>query len=210
MLRDHFIPKGQRPWYWISALLLVVLGVLGSQDAGEWLLVERFWFYQQLQRLDWRRPQPSITRLVVISDDEFWSEELAGRTPLNRHYLSRLLDAVARERPTVIALDIRMPSYQAGKDFSPYQDEDRDLLCAISRAAVYSKIVLPSGLSFDRGLRGWVEAPTIYSGRLPVSPRITRGYLELIDDVRAVPIRVRLIGGQSLDSLSQAIVRAYG
>jgi CHASE2 domain-containing sensor protein len=188
---------------------LISLGVIASENVGDRFLSERYWFYQRLQALDWRRPAPSVTRIVLIRDAEFWSPSLAGRTPLDRAYLASLLDAVARQHPTVIALDVRLPALRPGTDYSVYTAEDNKLLDSIQAAAKTSRIVLPADLEYDLSGRGWRAAPTIYAGRLKPSPRITRGYLELIPDVRTLPLRFQLEKHDPLDSFSQAIVRGY-
>ena len=57
------------------------------------------------QGVSGKYPYDKNTVVVLIGDKEFWGTELARRSPLNREYLARLVVALDKLDPKVIALD---------------------------------------------------------------------------------------------------------
>src|SRR5438270_461417 len=103
--------KGSR--YWTFAALFILAGVAASGylDRHYLLLGPRYAAYQLLQRT-----APGANRhalrvvFVSVGDDEFWKGELERRIPVKRDYLARLVTALDRVDPEVIALDYTLRS----------------------------------------------------------------------------------------------------
>jgi len=198
--------------YWIQAAIFIGIGLW----AGEWIAHQNIWMswrrscYQWLHDRVPLKPQPASV-LVLIGDDEYWDEELAGRVPINRGYLAKLVTAVAAESPAVIALDFNLESPSVeGKpiDYDQFAPETNDLARAIREVPRTSAVVLPKTTRPSPDGH-YLENSAVYDGHDFGQAKISRGYISLPKDFRKIPLfTMKVQNGGLLDSFSQAIVRA--
>jgi CHASE2 domain-containing sensor protein len=151
--------------------------------------------------------------LVAIEDGEYYGTELAGRRPLKRDYLAKLILRISEAKPLLIALDIDFRSPVPGStssDFDDYKKEDWVLFRAVCTAQTKTKIVLSKAVS--RQADGSLIADrNIYDGNRACTipgADISAGYLSLPMDLRRVPLSVKLDDGVLVDSFSLAVARA--
>ncbi len=208
--------------YWFVVAVLTTAGVI----VGQWVGREQIWIrtrytiYQATQDTRSRCAYARNTAVVLIPDDEYWKGDLAGRAPIKRDYLARLLRKLDQMNPAVIALDfsLRSPTPDGSPPEHPdYQSERRELLDAIREIANRRQIVLPKTINQnDKG--DYVTEADIYDGIDTIGAkfgsedkhtRIHTGYIALPRDLRLVPLHLPLAAGAPLDSFSEAIVRAY-
>jgi CHASE2 domain-containing sensor protein len=200
--------KGGR--YWLTVLLLLVAGVW----VGHWLGEQNLWIelryriYPAFQALTPEDEYPRRTALVVIDDDDYWKGELAGRSPLKRDYLARLVRALDAADPRVIALDIdlRSPLPREGTEELPeYRAETEELLAAIKDVSHRRPVVLASFLADEEG--GYALAPSVYDRYDFAGGRVLKGFTALPRDLRQVAVYAGLKGGARADSFAAAVVR---
>jgi hypothetical protein len=236
-------PRAKKLWdrlcdhgamYWLVALGLTILGVFSGIyiEDHRWWTDTRYRATQVMQDLSIRikRPlytlYPKRTALVFIGDQEYWSDELAGRSPIKRDYLARLIDAVDKAGADVIALDfdLRVPKPGNPLDFPAYDAENLTLVKTIDEVALcHRPIVLATSVKFA-GADGYLEQGNVYNshGILPAvssepCPTVSRGYVQLPYDIRRVPLPLPLDTHPSstVESFATAIVKcvdpvAYG
>jgi CHASE2 domain-containing sensor protein len=212
--------KGMRYWF-VVAFLTTAGAIVGQQLGREQIWIRtRYRIYQATQDTRSRRAYARNTAVVLIPDDEYWKGDLAGRAPIKRDYLARLLRKLDQINPAVIALDfnLRSPTPDGNPPEHPgYQSERRELLDAIREIANRRHIVLPKTINQnDKG--DYVTEADIYDGIDTMGAkfgseenhtRIHTGYIALPRDLRLVPLHLPLAAGAPLDSFSEAIVRAY-
>lgn len=205
--------------YWIQVIVLVGLGTwLGNWvgGRGQWIEV-RYRLYQRLSELGARSIEPRHTAIVVIGDEEYWRGPLAGRRPLKRDYLAKLIEALDDADAAVIALDFdfRSPTPQDPRGHEEYARETRRLFEAVMRIAARRAVVLPKTLGQDNAGKYRVEAD-IYDpwslcplgSRPPTHLRMYCGYIALPRDMRLLPPRLALNDGRFINSFALAIVEA--
>lgn len=198
------------PAHWVTVAVLIALGVF----IGEWLGSHRIWIklryklYQSAQRFNPRETYPKRTALVLIGDEEYWKGELAHRSPIKRDYLARLIRALDKAGPEVIALDfdlrLRVPNGSL-PEHSDYAKETGEFLATVREVSQRRTIVLARTIGRDREGRPVSEA-AIYDGFDFQGGDVRSGYIELPYDLRQVPMPLKLHSGP-LDSFSVAIVR---
>ena len=208
--------------HWLVAVGMIFLGSLLSHrmEISPTLFDWRYKLYRFVQN-PWAI-QPSFRDVVVVTidDDEYWQGDLARRVPIKRDYLARLVQELATAGPSVIALDfdLRSPdptgkskAVTADKTISiaehpEYVEETAELLRAIDKLPTNVDVVLPKTLGLDEsGYRGEAD---VYEG-FQFSRPVRHGFISLSDDIRHIPRILNLSGGQELDSLAIAIVRAF-
>ena len=138
--------------YWIGAAIVLIVATTGSHFVYEELRLEglRELFFQTLAEWVPRPTEPRYTRLVLIEDDEYWKGELAGRRPIKRRYLAKLVADLAQANAHVIALDfdVRLPDPSSLAIPPDYVEETKVLIDAIKKAAASGvKIVLATPVS---------------------------------------------------------------
>jgi CHASE2 domain-containing sensor protein len=139
---------------------------------------------------------PKRTALVFIDDDDYWTEKLAGRSPIKRDYLASLVAAMDKADADVIALDfdLRSPIPDNPRDFTAYDEENEEtntLIKTINAVALRQRrIVLATSVGFAHDSDGYVEQANVYDNR--ISTKVSVGYVQLPYDIRRVPLPLPL------------------
>ncbi len=208
--------KGAKHWafYWLRVILLIILGLMIEgwlNKKAEWIM-SRYTVYQTLHNFTPRKPRPERVALVLIGDDEYWRGELGSRVPIKRDYLARLVEAIDKANPKIIALDFALRSLSP--DGNPpeapeYQGETKKLLEAVHAASANRTIILPKTVEMDNGR--YVSESDIYKGFEFNEDRVKKAYIILPDDRRQIPLFTLDLPGekQPIDSFSQAVARAF-
>jgi CHASE2 domain-containing sensor protein len=217
--------------YWTSTLIIAFICVVGSPYVYNLLhLTElRSRYFQALLELGPRPPEPRFVSIALIQDDEYRGDELAGRNPLKRDYLAKMIDTVAAQNAYLIAIDVdmRLPDPTSMKIPESYKQETEILIGAIRRAAsAGKKIVLANSIWRDETGKIYQD-PDIYQAHGMCRPypgsttaadpdaqqsrelmeNIVCGHIALPGDPLVIPIRVPLARGGYLNSFAFAIAR---
>lgn len=171
----------------------------------------RYSLYQKQVRLEHRAQiYPQRTILVMLNDDDYWSDSYQARSPYKRDQLALLLNKLNDAGATVVGFDIDFSSPFADRpsyDFADYRSGDAlffgaiESMCANGRHVVL--IDSPSG-----GPRPpYHRTPNIYDALLPTMPCVSVGHDGLPEDMRKIAGSIRLDTGKYLDSFSLAMVR---
>jgi CHASE2 domain-containing sensor protein len=203
--------------------------VTSALDERNVALGARYALHQRIAGLAPFPVEPFLVRLVLVDDQDYWKGELAGRRPIRRDYLARLLCAIDAADPAVIALDfdLRSPDPSGDPPYHPvYAEETRLLLDTIRNVATRRPVVLPrtlgrdaegqlvaesdiwSGFRFDGDgapPRGAANCPTPGPGPADVGS----GFIALAYDVRFIPTEAEVANGDPVESFSFAIAKAY-
>ena len=209
-------PIVRKGWmHWLRFAALLALGsymghILSDSDRfTDW----RYWLYQKQVRWERRGPvYPRYTALVLLNDDDYWSDQYQARSKYKRDQLAALLDRLNAAGVNTVAFDIFLDSPFPDKpdyEFPDYRAEDEALfaalgrMCAAGRHVVLATEYWHSSSSPDE----WAEVPAIYMSHLSALPCVTRGHIDLPEDMRKMPGQQRMQNGSYLDSLSLAITR---
>ena len=204
--------KGWRHWVRFAALLAAgsYLGHVLSESPR--FSDIRYELYQRQVRLQHRgRIYPQHTMLILLDDDDYWSEEYQARSPYKRDKLAALLDRLNDSGANIVGFDIdwsspltKMPDY----DFPDYVHEDELFFAAVKRMCDAGRhVVLTEGVTGRDRPPYYHQIPTIYRSRLSGLPCVTVGHDGFDTDMRKIPGMVRLDTGGYLDSFSLAIVK---
>ncbi len=195
--RNHDRPR----WYWPTAFLAIACGVaLGRVvDHLEFGLAARYPVYQAMLHLAPQKARAGRTALVLIGDVEYRGDELKARSPIRRDYLARLLRAIDAAEPALIAIDFNLEAAPQ------YADEDGKLVAAVKDVSSRRPIVLPVTLE-QAGHEKYRRAPQLYPDSI-CSQTVRRGHIQVSEDVRPIPVALRLVDGSPQDSFAEAIVR---
>ena len=210
----NWLKEGQGVVYWSIDVVLIIVGVF----AGHWLEKNRVepWrsircrTYQGLQLLAPRQIHPE-TAIVLIGNEEYWSDELARRVPIKRTYLAKLLQRLDAADAAIIALDFDLssPTTSTGDviDHEDYKEETRIFLETVRDISLKRTIVLPTTVALDEK-GSYVLEPAIFD-KFDFGPgKVQKGYIMLPYDCRQVPLTLELEDRSSIDSFAEAIVRA--
>ncbi|MGH9602346.1 MAG: CHASE2 domain-containing protein, partial [Terriglobales bacterium] len=200
--------------HWLTVLVLTALGTyIGHWISQKQVWVDvRYWIYQKtFDAARVRGPlYPKRTALVLIGDEEYWKGELAGRAPIKRDYLAKLVEKLDAADAAVIALDfdLRSPVPDGSLIEHPdYRAETAGLAQVLKAAGSRRPVVLPATVGFDT--EGYyVERPTVFHGFDFGEARVHKGYLQLPYDLRRLPLALELASGELLDSFALAMVGA--
>jgi CHASE2 domain-containing sensor protein len=144
-------------WFVVAAIIGLFLYLGHYLEHQEGLLGARYRMYRMVQN-PWPRPLIYRDTVVVMIDDEAFWHDAAGRTPLKRDYLARLLKKIAEMNPAVICLDVNLASPDGGTTKSTtadgkivlengeYAEETAMLLKTINELADRCDIVLAKTL----------------------------------------------------------------
>lgn len=228
-LREH----GLR--YWTSAILVLTVSVVATPFIYDVLQLDgvRSRLFQWLAASPPRPLEPRFVKVVLIGDDEYWRGELAGRRPIKRDYLAKLVDRLDGAPAQIIALDfdLRLADPTGSNVPGDYAGETATLVRSIVKAAKNgTKLVLSRALWTD-GKGGYILDTDAYqaaglcvklrddgswenpgTAAIPVPPEvagnISCGYIALPYDELVLPGRLKLANGQYLNSFALAIARA--
>jgi CHASE2 domain-containing sensor protein len=203
--------KAKGLWYWISAVLLIVLGTyVGNVFSRSQRWVDlRYALYQYETKGLRPKSYDLRTVIVLIGDDEYWRGKLARRAPIKRDYLAKLVRAMDACDPAIIALDfdLRSPTPNGElRDNLDYSGETATFLQAVKDVSLKRPVVLPKTI----GLAGksYFAESDIDDGYDFGPGNVLRGYISLPYDKREVPLTLPVQGFGTLDSFAQAIVKA--
>jgi len=143
------------------------------------------------------------TVVILVGDEEYWRGEPAGRVPIKRGYLAKLVEALNEFDPAVIALDFDLRSEPS--DAGEYAVETETLAKAVKIAAQQRPVVLPKTIWLDETKQYFLEPDVV--DRFDLGP-VHRGYIALPFEQLQIALAIPLKGGGSIDSLAEAIVRA--
>jgi hypothetical protein len=219
--------------YWVSALIVFILTLVGSTTVYEHLGLrqKRAEYFQFLMDHGRRSTEPRYVSLFLIEDDEYWYGEPAGRAPLDRRYLARVVENLVTSNTRVIALDIdaRLPNPKKMTIPKEYKDETCKLIGAIKAGVgAGKKFVLATPISLDKQKRYRQDTDIYQANSLCERPEhgmstekpcgiafepheksnVTCGYIALPYDPLAVPLQIAMADGRKLDSFALAIARA--
>lgn len=186
--------------YWTIVVLTILLGAgIGYYaETHDRLLAPRYWIYQNLSSRLWWKQHAEHTALVLVGDREFWGD-LAGRRPISRAYLAKLIRAIDAADPLLIAIDFDLAL--------PGSPEDGELLRAIDEISTRRPVVLPATLQeADKDLFLYALRPQIYSQHR-FAGAVRTGHIQIFEDIRSIPVGLRLADRQGQDSFAEAIVR---
>jgi hypothetical protein len=169
-----------------------------------------------LSHLDFRQEVVKWVAVVPIEDDCFWKPPFSGRQPTNRRAIANLADAAANADAAVIAIDFLLLRTAGSRDDPAFEEENRYLIGKLTSIATDTRrknivrrgrpVVLGTLLVADAD-RQWLSPPNIFDDEV-LPPAIRRGFLNLPNDVRRLPLRTIRATGENLDSFALAIVKA--
>jgi hypothetical protein len=133
-------PVRRKGWmHWLRFAALLALGsymghILSNSDRfTDW----RYWLYQKQVRWERRGPvYPRYTALVLLNDDDYWSDEYQGRSKYKRDKLAALLDRLNAAGVNTVAFDIFLDSPFPNRpdyEFPDYRAEDAVFVHALRR-----------------------------------------------------------------------------
>jgi CHASE2 domain-containing sensor protein len=213
----------RRKWldWTIFLALLVFFTWLGYKLSSKPLWIRaRAYIYQHLSTFGPPARYPQRTAIVLLDDDDFWTEtpistkpappQLAGRSPTNRAYLAALINKLTEAHVGLIVLDfdMRSPDPNSNTDDSlEYAQEDTALFHAILNACAHNHQIVLAG-ELTKPEKELVETRNIYDSACLPEHCTHKGYIELPLDIRRVPVAVPLASQRSVDSLALAAVKA--
>jgi CHASE2 domain-containing sensor protein len=200
-------------FYWITVVLLIAFGVWAGEklEARHFAMEKRYELYQFMTHRIPNKPYAERTRMVLISDEEFWRGEMANRLPLDRNYLARLLHKLKDADPAVIAFDLNFqsPMPDGTLNVNPkYATETQNFLNKVKEVSHGQKgipIVLPKTVRFRDGY--YFTESDVFDGFDFGDSKVSFGHILLPFDYRKVPLALMMKNGDSIDSFAEAIVR---
>ena len=203
-------------WHWARFALLLLVGVYLGHELSEsprftdW----RYALYQKQVRIQRRGPvYPRYTALVLLNDDDYWSEEYQERSPIKRDKLATLLDRLNQAGVNTVAFDVFLDSPhpdQPSYDFPDYTKEDAAFFGSIKRMCDAGRhVVLATDYwgTYLGPVKDRFEPPSIYMSHLAELPCVVRGHVNFPPDLRKIPGMIQLRDGSYLDSFSLAITK---
>lgn len=214
---------GRRRSHWLVVILLTAAGIaLGHLfKSNERLFSAQYKVFEFLEEHSARPLRSSHAVVVLVDDEAYYKSEPAGRAPINRRYLAKIVRALGELNPAAIALDFDFRSPDPSgemkatsadgvqlPEFSEYVDETAELLETLKELSSSRSIpvILPATIGKDNG--EFVKEADIYDGFDFGAVRPATGYIALDDDTKVIPPTKRLKDGTQLDSFSLAIVRS--
>jgi CHASE2 domain-containing sensor protein len=211
-------PIVRKGWgHWLRfALLLIAGSYIGHELSDSPRFTDwRYWLYQKQVRWERRGPvYPRYTALVLLDDDDYWSDDYQARSKLKRDKLAALLDRLNAAGVNTVAFDVFMESPHPEKpdyEFPDYRAEDDiffqalQRMCAAGRHVILATEYWPADHPNDTS--DVDEAPSIYASRLSSAPCVSLGHVDFASDMRKVPGVMQMADGHFVDSLSLAITK---
>ncbi len=208
--------------HWVTLLILLLLGALAGQffEDSPLLASTRLWLYKHELSLQIQKPMhPSQTAVVLLGDDDFWSPAYAGRNPVNRTQIAKILSDLntLNVQRVVLDIDLRLPqSPGLNGDFKEYAAENETLIAAIAdfcdpREHPGHSLILGTSILYDDANQWYTQVPTLDQLAANLTPArsidttcLKHGYIQLPTDMRQVPEIITLKNGDPLDSLALA------
>ncbi|HEV7600362.1 MAG TPA: CHASE2 domain-containing protein [Bradyrhizobium sp.] len=214
--------------YWNLAAIIIVGTSVLTEYVYNHLHAEtaRAGLFQRILAAGPRPVIPRFTKVILVEDDDYWLGTLAGRRPIKRDYLARLVEKLVDLNAHVIALDfdVRLQNPRS-MDIPPdYRVETQELIETIKKAAEKGKkLVLATPVSGRNGIyqrdpdiyqasglctRSGKEVSTGEAGTTALHSNVSCGYIALPFDPLEIPGPLQLADGSSIDSFSLAIAKA--
>jgi CHASE2 domain-containing sensor protein len=211
-------PIVRKGWgHWLRfAVLLIAGSYIGHELSDSPRFTDwRYWLYQKQVRIERRGPvYPKYTALVMLDDDDYWSEEYQGRSKYKRDKLAALLDRLNAAGVNTVAFDIFMePPFPDKPDyeFPDYRAEDEAFYQALTRMCAAGRHVVLATEYWESDhpnkISEFDQAPSVYGNRLASLPCVTLGHVDFANDMRKVPGMMEMTDGHYIDSLSLAITK---
>jgi len=189
--------------HWLIAAILTVIGLILAHY--HWMMRSRNAVYGVLQRIVSVSPFPNVV-VVLIGDEEFYSRALEHRQPLKRDYVGVLVDRIAAGNPELIGIDVEMRSPDPARaDALDWATETETFRGIVMRVSQQCPIVVAKALTLDEHDQ-WIADADV-SDLMTGIRRVTRGYLNVPNDLRQIPLNLVTSVGE-LPSFSQAVVEA--
>jgi CHASE2 domain-containing sensor protein len=199
-------------WHWVRFALLLAAGSYLGHILSESPRFSdiRYELYQKQVELQHREAvYPQHTILVLLDDDDYWSDEYQARAPTKRDKIASLLDRLNEAGANTVGIDLDFSSpipSQPDHDFSDYVKEDELLFASMKRMCDAGRhVVLTTFLLGERPPLH--QAPAIYRSRLASLPCVTVGHDGFPGDMRKIAGRFELDTGALIDSFSLTIVK---
>lgn len=205
------VRKGLFHWLRFAALLAAgsYLGHVLSESQRFADL--RYSLYQKQVRIEHRQQvYPQRTVLVLLNDEDYWSDTYQARSPYKRDQLALLLNKLDGAGATIVGFDINLSSPFAGRpdyDFPDYRRGDSLFLDAMRTMCANGRHVILVNSLTGYGDPPYHRQPTLYDTVLPSLPCVSLGHDGLPDDMRKIAGSVLLDNGRYLDSFSLSMVR---
>jgi CHASE2 domain-containing sensor protein len=190
--------------HWLTAAVLTVVGLILAHY--QWMMQARNFVYGVMQRVVSTPPFPNVV-VVLIGDEEFYSPRLEHQQPIKRDYVAALIESVSKGNPEVVGVDIEMRSPDSAKaDPWDHHDETAAFIKKVAEVSRHCPVVVAKALSFNQKQELWTVDADV-SDLIPAGARLTRGYLNLPEDVRQIPLALRT-GKQLIPSFPLAVASA--
>jgi hypothetical protein len=211
-------PVARKGWmHWVRFAVLLGIGsfvghiLSDSSRFNDW----RYWLYQKQTSILQRGPvYPKYTALVLLNDDDYWSDEYQGRSKLKRDKLGALLDRLNAAGVNTVAFDVYLTSPFPDRpdyEFPDYRQEDQVFFGAVKRMCDAGRNVVLATEYENVGTEekpSRIETPTLFQSRLPSLPCVHSGHVILPDsDFRTLPSRVEMANGKMIDSMALALIK---
>ncbi len=194
--------------YWLTVIALILVGMwVGSWlEKQQFALALRYKIYQVMEKVSPRQPYVQRTVLVLIGDEEYWKGELARRSPIKRDYLGKLIKALDKADPTLIAVDFDLRSQTTDRPFEhpDYKAETENFLNSVKEVAARRPIILPKTVKLTAD-GYYVAEPDIYDGFDFQTDNVDYGYIQLPYDYRMLPLGLHMRDGAEVKSFAEAI-----
>jgi len=203
-------------WHWVRFVILLVVAYFAGRALKKLpqLTDLRYWIYRhQIQMQHGAPDYPRRTAVVTIEDNDYWGPEFAGRSPVRRDLVAKILDKLrlAGVNTVVLDFDLRSPDPTLKNlDFEVYKHEDDALTDAI-KAMCTAGQSLVIGASVRGKTSPYTKMPSIYSQKVAEDPKayscMHEGHIQLPFDLRLVAGQIAIANSQPLDSLALAAVK---
>jgi CHASE2 domain-containing sensor protein len=202
--------------YWIRVICIACVGLFCNfwltSHPPQWALDLRLRAYQLLSSSVARKAQLGHLAIVEISDNEYWKGELAGRKPIKRNYIAKLIQALCNDGAHAIAFDfdMRSPTQDGSlKNHPDYKAETDILAQEIQDASRQCKIILPRTINCPHPPDGQcTKEDSVLDLYSFDTNQVSWGYINLPTDIRQIPFRRENVESGTIESFAQAVAIA--
>jgi hypothetical protein len=204
--------RGWRHWAVAAVLIFIGVEVGHLMDHYGVAMAWRYRIYQLIEHLSPRRAERAkSTVLILIGDEEYWKGELARRSPIKRSYLAKLVKRLDEANVKAIAIDFDFRSSTQDPNWTDHDDyraETQEFLSAIRDVSVNRPVILPRTVNLNPKSQKYKAERSIYDDFDFKPGVVPKGYVELPNDIRQVPLAIETEDGTFIDSMAAAIIRA--